>query len=547
MAISPRQPGSAMKPLTYVAAFEKGWTPATLLWDVPSEFTPSGLVDDPGPTYEPVNYDGEFHGPVTVRSALANSFNIPAVKALQFVGIYDDPNTPIPDGFLNFAKRLGITTLDREDYGLSLTLGGGDVSLLQLTGAYAAFANNGRKIPPVAITKITDFNGNLVYEYKQPQGEQVVRPEHSYLISSILSDEQARRRMFGRNSALNLPFEAAAKTGTTNDYRDNWTMGYTPDLAVGVWVGNADYTPMVHTTGLSGAAPIWSNFMQFAVPKVSGGAPTPFGRPGGIIEQIICSVSGTLPSKWCPEQSTEIFAADQPPLPSENDLWQKPVIDTWTGLSASNECKDYLADPLVLNVTDPAAKKWVRKNPEGKAWAEQMGFTDPIAFSPDRECRSTDPRPTLEFLSPRDGDRITVNPLQIWVVASATDWFESFRLEYGIGDDPVEWRVLGERDFPAPDPEMIYEWDLSELEAGLYTLRLYMTSAEDTYAERKIRVLIDVPTPTPTPTETPLPTPTPTFTPMPTNTPQPTPTNTPEPSPTVAFFPKASDTPAPTP
>ena len=174
MAVSPRQPGSAIKPLTYAAAFEKGWTPSTLIWDVPSEFTPSGQPDDPGPIYEPVNYDGRFHGPVTVRTALANSFNVPAVKTLDFVGIYDDPNTPIPDGFINFARRLGITTLTRDDYGLSLTLGGGDVSLLELTGAFATFANNGRRIPPVAITKITDFNGNIVYEYKQPQAYQLL-------------------------------------------------------------------------------------------------------------------------------------------------------------------------------------------------------------------------------------------------------------------------------------------------------------------------------------------------------------------------------------
>jgi 1A family penicillin-binding protein len=545
MAISPRQPGSAIKPLTYVAAFEKGWTPASLLWDVPSEFTPSGLPDDPGPVYEPLNYDGRFHGPVTVREALANSFNIPAVKTLQFVGINDDPNTPLPDGFINFAKRLGITTFDRNDYGLSLTLGGGDVSLLELTGAYSAFANNGRRIPPVAISKITDFNGDTVYEYKQPQGEQVVRPEHAYLISSILSDNEARRRMFGRNSVLNLPFDVAAKTGTTNDYRDNWTLGYTPDLVTGVWVGNADYTPMVNTTGLAGAAPIWSQFMQFANPILTNNNPTPFSRPGGIIEQVICAISGSLPSKWCPEQRTEVFAADQPPLPPEQDLWQKSVIDTWTGLLASKDCKDFLDDPLVLNVQDPFARKWIRKNPEGKAWAEQMGFSEPVPFAPDRECRADDPHPTLQFVSPRDGDTITSNPLDIWVVADATEWFDTVRLEYGKGDDPVEWNLLEERDNPLREPEIIFKWDLADMEPGIYTLRLYMHSTEDTYAETKIRVNIQVPTPTPTPTDTPVPTPMPTFTPLPTETPLPPPTNTPEPTPTVLLFPKATDTPTP--
>ncbi|KUK90542.1 MAG: penicillin-binding protein, partial [Marinimicrobia bacterium 46_43] len=252
MALSQtRQPGSAIKPLTYVAAFEKGWTPATLIWDVPTEFPPSTDPFDTNPPYEPVNYDGKFHGPVSLRSALANSYNIPAVKTLEFVGVYDDPNTPAEDGLISFAQRLGVTSLTRNDYGLALTLGGGEISLKELTGAYATLANMGRKIPSVAITKIVDHTGNIVYEYETPPGDQVVRAEHAYLISSILSDKSARVPMFGTNPVINLDFQAAVKTGTTNDFRDNWTVGYTPDLVVGTWVGNTDYTPMVNTTGLT--------------------------------------------------------------------------------------------------------------------------------------------------------------------------------------------------------------------------------------------------------------------------------------------------------
>ena len=180
---------------------------------------------------------------MTVRTALSNSFNIPAVKTLQFVGVYDDPTTPEKDGMIAMAERLGITSLTQPDYGLALTLGGGDVSLLEMTSAFSVFADGGKKVPPVAILKIVDFQGNVIYEYKPPEGEQVIRPEHAFLISSILSDNQARSLMFGSNSALNLPFQVAAKTGTSNDFRDNWTLGYTPDLVTGVWVGNADYTP----------------------------------------------------------------------------------------------------------------------------------------------------------------------------------------------------------------------------------------------------------------------------------------------------------------
>ena len=142
-----------------------------------------------------------------------------------------------------------------------------------MTSAFGVFANSGVRLPPVSILKITDFQGNVVYEYKPPQGEQVIRPEHAYLITSILSDNEARSWMFGTNSALNLSFPVAAKTGTTNDFRDNWTLGYTPDLVTGVWVGNADYTPMINTTGTSGAAPIWSQFMENAAPYVAAAPP----------------------------------------------------------------------------------------------------------------------------------------------------------------------------------------------------------------------------------------------------------------------------------
>lgn len=227
------------------------------------------------------------------------------------MGIYDDPATPNPDGFINFAKRLGITSLTRPDYGLSLTLGGGEVSLLELTGAYQVMANEGRRIPPVAITKVVDHKGTVLYEYVPNNGEQVIRAAHAYLMSSILSDNNARAPMFGTNSVLALPFQAAVKTGTTNDYRDNWTVGYTPDLVVGVWVGNADYTPMINTSGVSGAAPIWASIMQTGIQQLRGGSASAFARPSDVMDMTVCAVSGTVPSEYCPSHRTEVFASDQ--------------------------------------------------------------------------------------------------------------------------------------------------------------------------------------------------------------------------------------------
>ena len=539
MSISPRQPGSSIKPLTYLAAFEKGYTPATLIWDVPSEFTPSGQPNDPMPAYVPKNYDDRFHGPVTVRSALASSYNIPAVKTLAFASIYDDPATPNQDGLIAMAKRLGITTLTRSDYGLSLTLGGGEVTLLELTGAYASLANGGLRIPPYAISRILDYEGNLVFEMGANTNERVLRAEHAYLITSILSDNEARSPAFGSNSILNLPFPAAVKTGTTNDYRDNWTIGYTPDLVTGVWVGNADYSPMQNVSGVSGAAPVWADFMKTVIPDLAKGQVASFARPSGIVERVICAVSGTEPSEWCPRQRNEIFAADQLPLSKENDLYQKAVLDTWTGLRASAACDDFVEEKFVLNVTDPWAVKWIKKDDEGIQWAAQMGFKKSVVFAPERECKADDPRPELAFFSPTDQDLISENPIDIYGRADATENFASFQLEYGRGGDPKKWTVLGKSKKPFNGSDRMFSWDVLDLDPGLFTLRLYMFSTEDTYAEVRISVDLQVPTPTPTPTETPEPTGTPTITPLPSETPTstlvpsetPTPTQTPTPTP----------------
>lgn len=542
MATSPtRQPGSSIKPITYVAAFEKGWTPSTLIWDVPSEFPPSGDPNDPREPYKPVNYDGRFHGPVTVRTALANSFNIPAVKTLQFVGVYDDPNTPEKDGMIGMAERLGITSLTRPDYGLALTLGGGDVSLIEMTSAFSVFANGGRKVPPVSILKIVDFQGNVIYEYQPPEGEQVIRPEHAFLISSILSDNEARAWMFGRNSALNLPFPAAAKTGTTNDFRDNWTLGYTPDLAVGVWVGNADYAPMVNTTGLSGAAPIWSQFMQYAVPYVTNNNPTPFRIPPGITETIICNLSGAEPSQWCRGgQRSEFFASDQPPLPRSQDLITRTTIDTWTGLIAGDACPDFAEEELVMNVNDEWARKWL-KTGDGRAWLESHDLPRNPFFKPERECSSDDPRPILQFSNLKENDIVTESPLDIRAVINVTKGgFTGWRLEYGKGSDPSDWTLLAEGRDKFEQPDTIYKWDLEDVDGDRLTLRLTLMNGEDFYAEKRVFLTVSLPTPTPEPTLTPTPIPptaSPTDTPVPaTSTPSltPSPTETPTLTPTIA-------------
>ena len=538
MALALNQPGSSIKPITYAAAFEKGWTPATLIWDVPSEFPPSGDPNDTRPPYKPENYDERFHGPVTVRTALANSYNIPAVKTLNFVGIYDDPATPQEEGLVAFARRLGITTLTRDDYGLSLTLGGGDVTLLDLTSAYSVLANGGTRVPSVAILRIDDFSGQTVYQYTPPAGEHVLRPEHAYLITSILADNDARTPAFGTNSVLRLPFIAAVKTGTTNDFRDNWTLGYTPDLTVGVWVGNADNTEMEHISGVAGAAPIWNQVMQAAIPMLTGGEPTPFARPEAIDEKVICATSGAEPSEWCPSQRIEFFAADQPPLPKEKDLWQKPWVDGYSLLLASADCPDFATQKLGLSVSDPWARHWLTEEDAGEAWAKDHGFEDqPVFFIPDQTCTRDSPRPIVDLTAPDDGAVILEAPLQIFGRAGASADFRDWVLEYGEGNIPKSWPDLARGSGAHEDPARLFVWDLSGVPNGPVSLRLTVRSTNGGKASAVVHFIVNLPAPTPTPTPTASPTALP---------PTATPTSTPSPTPTSSSTPSETPTSSPT-
>ena len=557
MAIRPRQPGSSIKPLTYALAFEKGWTPATLIWDVPTEFP-----DGANPPYKPVNYDGRFHGPALVRYALANSYNIPAVKTLQLVGIYGE------GGFVKFAETLGITTLARNDYGLALTLGGGEVTLSQMVGAYATLANGGQRVFSIAIRKISDTEGNVVCEQPlRPDqlknspppcqvppdhwGGQIVSAENAYLISDILSDNAARTPAFGPNSQLLLSFPAAAKTGTTNDFRDNWTIGYTPDLVAGVWVGNADFTPMVNTSGVTGAAPIWRTFMEGAL----AGKATPFSRPQGIVEKLICGLSGAEPSEFCPPDSIrpELFAPGRSPLPPDRDLWQKAFLDPFTGLRQTAECaKYYQTDRLfeqqkiVYAVSDPFAQKWLIEDPNGQAWAASHNIAEPITWAPTADCTADSPHPIISFAHPPEGATLTGGTMQILGQAGATQDFDYFIIEYGLSHDPEGWgTVMGQNTNPFPETGRLADWDLNPLPDGPVTLRIIVFSKTGGQAEARVRFTIQRPTPTPLPTDTPSATPTatatPSQTPIPSNTPTETPTATAAPSQT----PLPTDTPAP--
>jgi 1A family penicillin-binding protein len=531
VALRPRQPGSSIKPVTYLAAFERGWTAATFIMDVTTEFP-----DGANPPYVPKNHDDKEHGPVLVRDALARSLNIPAVKALQFVTV---------PGMLEMAHRLGITSLNRSDYGLALTLGGGDVTLLEMTTTYAVIANGGHRVVPQPILRIEDSSGRLVFQAAEPHGDALIDPRHAYIITSILSDREARIPTFGTPNALELSRPAAAKTGTTDDYRDAWTLGYTPDLVTGVWVGNSNGQPMKRVFGSRGAAPIWHDFMEEAL------ADTPvheFAVPDGLVTVDICPISGKLHTDKCPAARKEIFVAGTEPK-EPCDMHVDVRLCTVSGLRATQFCPDNVVQTQYFEVYPP----------EYRAWAEAQGIPQPPVDS----CTVHTRAPRVELTQPPAGSFVQ-GVVPVYGSARIDD-MDHYELQYGIGDDPLGWGTIA-RHNSAVEDGLLGAWDTGGKRNGLYSLRVVAFDHHGNSATSPaIRVMVQNPTPTTTPTVTatatllPTATPTDTSTPMPTETPtrtpvaSATPTETPVPEDTATLTPSATpsqvstDTPAPEP
>ena len=482
-----RQPGSAIKPLFYAAAFEKGWTPATLIWDVPI------AIDIPGsPVYAPKNYDEKFHGPAPVRAALANSYNIPAVQAVQFVGVNNG---------VAMARRLGISSFaDETYYGPAVVLGGAEVQLLELASAYGVFATNGLYRPPEAILSVTNSDGNVVYEFEPTPGVQVLSPQISFLITSILSDNDARIPMFGADSFLKLTRTAAAKTGTTDDSKDNWTLGYTPNLVTGVWVGNSDGRPMRETSGLSGAAPIWSNFMEEALRDLPV---EEFTRPPDIVQVEVCRATGMVATPYCAE-TTEQKALEALCLlvsgyqnrpdcggtyyeyfitgtePTEEDTFFVPFpIHRESGLRAAPQTPQDEVDELVFFVI-PREEEIV---PEVRDWAQQEGI-----LQPPTEAHIPAPVAPLAISWPRAGDpvrsllKITGN-----VNIPNLNWY---RVEYGVGFNPTHWVQIDVEQTRPVINNVLMAWDTFPFN-GPFTIRVIARDTSGQEQEIRAPVTID--------------------------------------------------------
>ncbi len=372
-----RQPGSALKPVMYATAFEKGYTPATLLMDVKTEF-PGG----DGEPYKPENYDKKYRGPVQVRFALGNSLNIPAVKLLAKVGI-----KPV----MQQAYNMGITRWEPtqeniDNVGLSLVLGGRETTLLEITNAYAVFANKGVKHDPFSILEVKDSKGKELFKKEDDDGDQVLSPESAFLISHILYDNNARKDTFGTNSYLNIPgFTIAAKTGTTDEKRDNWTIGYTPSFVVGVWVGNNDNTPMDPkiASGVTGASPVWNKIMKVVL---NGHDNEEFEIPENVHVAEIDTLSGGTPVDGHDKRSEYFVKGSEPTAKSAIYKQVKISKEKNDKLANSDEIShgDYdVKEYIVFEESDPVSTDGKNLWQEGiNVWLSEAHKDDPLYKPP---------------------------------------------------------------------------------------------------------------------------------------------------------------------
>ncbi len=400
VSIRNRQPGSSFKPFVYAAAFEKGYTPETILFDVETDFGRDGS----GKIFHPLNYDFRFRGPVTMRQSLAQSLNIPAVKTLYLVGIPESVET---------AREMGFTTFrDPENYGLSLVLGTGEVKLLEEVSAYGVFANEGLRYPASAIIKIENNKGEMIKEY-QNSSDSVLEVEVARQVNSILSDNNARAGAFGARSDLYLGDRpVAAKTGTTQDFRDGWTIGYTPGLAVGVWAGNNDNSKMKRAGGIYAAAPMWNEFMERALentPIEKFTPPKPITANKAILNgkhanEIIVELDKACTNKL----ATELTPPDQ----IEEKIYLE-VHNILYYLDKNDPLGEYPEDPA----GDPQFNNW---ETAVLAWAEENGSE--VNIDPPTEIcdlRTEKNVPKIEITSPANNTLIKDNTLSISAKAEA--------------------------------------------------------------------------------------------------------------------------------
>ncbi len=511
-----RQPGSSIKPVTYLALFRKGYNPATMLVDVQTDFR----RNDREKVYMPRNYDGKYRGPVSVRNSLGSSLNIPAVKALSMVGIQD---------FLELAYDMGFETLrptneNLNRFGFAVTLGGAEVHLLDTVTAYSSFANGGLKVEPVSILKVEDRNGKQVYQHYNVKGRRVFSEAEAFLINDVLSDNNARLMAFGPNSLLNTGQPIAVKTGTTNDMRDNWTIGWSQEILVGTWVGNNDNSPMSYVaSGVTGASPIWRRTILAAL-EAGYDAPA-WEKPDNIEEVEVDSLSGYPKHDEFPSKKDYVIKGTLPSLP--DPIHSKIRVckgENKLATEAQIADGDYEEREVIdLRVSDPISEDGKNRWMEAiEAWIAEQD--DSRYKVPTEYCGSEDDV-SVKLEEPDDKDEFDEEDIKIRIKAGS-----------GRGIEKIELYVNGKKRETIEDD---YYEERIKLEKGRYEIyaKAYSHSGEKAETD-KVRIgtggeTWDEPEPTPTPKPTKKPTVKPTS--APTSTPKPSPTEAetpPDPSPT---------------
>lgn len=477
-----QQPGSTIKPVTYAAGLREGYTLSTMIMDVQTEF-PGGVNQPP---YKPVSYDGKYRGPVLMREALGSSLNVPAVKMLALVGIRKT---------LALAYDMGLSTLSPTDetmsrVGLSLTLGGGDVKMIELISAYSAFANGGKRVDPVAILKVEDTRGQVLETHNPASGKQVLSPEEAWLITNALADNNARLLAFSDNNAMKIPGrEVAAKTGTTNDKRDNWTVGWTPSRIVTVWVGNNDNSPMKQlASGVTGAAPIWRRIL---LTSIEGMDAETFERPSGIVDRDVDLISGYSAHHDFPSKK-EYFISGTEPV-AEDPIHMKLAVCKSEGKLATpvdvangnSEEREF----IVFKEQDPfesttGTNKWQEAILN---WVYATHKDDPKYNAPKDYCGGGQSI-VVKILEP--GDRSQIDSNQVKIRAEPVSQYSIAKVEFW-----ADGKLLSS--FSQPPFE-----DTANLSKGPHEIKVKARDDQGHEAESSIKIGVQVPwdwSPSPTP------------------------------------------------
>jgi hypothetical protein len=437
------------------------------------------------------------------------------------------------NGSLTQPRSMGIQFLPNTFFGLPSALGANDVRLIDMMKAYGTIANGGRRVPLYTIDRITEDVNGVEVEVplpERPPVEQAISPQVAFLLQNILSDDNARAQQFGQRGPLTLanigiPTQGfvGAKTGTSNEGRDLWTMGFTSNAVVGVWLGTYDNSPTVGVSGSTAPAQLWNRVM---VEAVSGRPPTPFSNPGGVVQNTVCRDTGTLAGPNCANRVTEIYIQTQPPPPDTEGVTRTLNVDSWSGLIANEFCPENVVSRTFANISDPFALNWIQNTPQGRQWAQLVGLPANLQSAPTAACSMGQSIPTIVLSSPTPNQAL-VGVANITGQISALD-FARFDLEFASAAAPDSFtRILSSsQQFPTPG-SVLGTWDTSAVPNGNYILRLVAYSTSGGTITRTVNVTVNniPPTPTPAPTVEPplfftptppfaLPTPVPFFTPQ---------------------------------